>query len=465
MGSIAITDEPVPAEPALFYQSVYHSSAPTVKSADGLYFTLENGQRILDSTGGAAVSAIGHGNQRVKNAIIEQLNKFTYAHPGYFQNAPSHELADILVKSTGGQLSRACLLGSGSEAMEGAMKLARQYWLEVDPSAPRTRFIARQGSWHGCTMGTLSIGDLKARKEPFMDVLANNVSHVSPCHPYRDLKEGETVEQYVARLAQELEDEFQRVGPENVCAFIVEPMVGTALGCVTALPGYLQAMKDVCHRHKALIIFDEVMCGLGRTGYMHAWQHDNVVPDIQAVGKGLAAGYGTISAILIHQRVIEGLKQGSASFQHGQTYQCHPLNVVAALEVQRIVQDSKLVSNARLMGILLGYLLKQAFENHPNVGDVRGRGMFWCVEFVADKKTKAPLDPKLNIARRMRMRGLEKGYDVCLFSSTGCADGWKGDHFLLAPPLTVTPEDVENIVNRAARVVDSVFEEMRDQLE
>ncbi|RYO97415.1 hypothetical protein DL766_003972 [Monosporascus sp. MC13-8B] len=465
MGSIAITDEPVPAEPALFYQSVYHSSAPTVKSADGLYFTLENGQRILDSTGGAAVSAIGHGNQRVKNAIIEQLNKFTYAHPGYFQNAPSHELADILVKSTGGQLSRACLLGSGSEAMEGAMKLARQYWLEVDPSAPRTKFISRQGSWHGCTLGTLSIGDLKARKEPFMDVLANNVSHVSPCHPYRDQKEGETVEQYVARLAQELEDEFQRVGPENVCAFIVEPMVGTALGCVTALPGYLQAMKDVCHRHKALIIFDEVMCGLGRTGYMHAWQHDNVVPDIQAVGKGLAAGYGTISAILIHQRVIEGLKQGSASFQHGQTYQCHPLNVVAALEVQRIVQESKLVSNARLMGILLGYLLKQAFENHPNVGDVRGRGMFWCIEFVADKKTKAPLDPKLNIARRMRMRGLEKGYDVCLFSSTGCADGWKGDHFLLAPPLTVTPEDVEDIVNRAARVVDSVFEEVRDQLE
>ncbi|RYO95359.1 hypothetical protein DL762_000101 [Monosporascus cannonballus] len=465
MGSIAITDEPVPAEPALFYQNVYHSSAPTVKSADGLYFTLENGQRILDSTGGAAVSAIGHGNQRVKNAIIEQLNKFTYAHPGYFQNAPSHELADILVKSTGGQLSRACLLGSGSEAMEGAMKLARQYWLEVDPSAPRTKFISRQGSWHGCTLGTLSIGDLKARKEPFMDVLANNVSHVSPCHPYRDQKEGETVEQYVARLAQELEDEFQRVGPENVCAFIVEPMVGTALGCVTALPGYLQAMKDVCHRHKALIIFDEVMCGLGRTGYMHAWQHDNVVPDIQAVGKGLAAGYGTISAILIHQRVIEGLKQGSASFQHGQTYQCHPLNVVAALEVQRIVQESKLVSNARLMGILLGYLLKQAFENHPNVGDVRGRGMFWCIEFVADKKTKAPLDPKLNIARRMRMRGLEKGYDVCLFSSTGCADGWKGDHFLLAPPLTVTPEDVEDIVNRAARVVDSVFEEVRDQLE
>lgn len=245
MGSLALVDEPAPAEDSLFYQSVYPSSAPTVESADGLYFTLQNGQRVLDSTGGAAVSAIGHGNQRVKDAIIEQLNKFTYAHPGYFQNNPSHELADILVKSTGGQLSRACLLGSGkicpdagtveigadtgtgSEAVEAAMKLARQYFLELDPKAPRTRFIARQSSWHGCTLGTLAVGDLKARKEPFMDVLANNVSHVSPCHPYRDLQEGETVEEYVVRLAEELDVEFQRVGPENVCAFIVEPMVGT----------------------------------------------------------------------------------------------------------------------------------------------------------------------------------------------------------------------------------------------
>ncbi|TDZ16432.1 putative aminotransferase [Colletotrichum orbiculare MAFF 240422] len=461
MGSLAIMDEPAPAEDALFYQSVYTSSSPTVVSADGLYFTLANGQRILDSTGGAAVSSIGHGNEQVKGAIIKQLNKFTYAHPGYFQNAPAHELADLLVKSTGGQLSRACLLGSGSEAVEAAMKLARQYFLELDPKAPRTRFIARQSSWHGCTLGTLAVGDLKARKEPFTDVLADNVSHVSPCHPYRHLRDGETAEEYVVRLAAELDAEFRRVGPENVCAFIIEPMVGTALGCVTALPGYLQAVKDVCHRHGALVIFDEVMCGLGRTGYMHAWQHDNVVPDIQAVGKGLAAGYGTISALLIHERVIDGLKQGSASFQHGQTYQCHPLNVVAAVEVQRVVRDRNLVRNARLMGIILGHLLRRAFSDHPHVGDVRGRGMFWCVEFVADRNTKAPLDPKLNIARRMRLRGLEEGYDVCLFSSTGCADGWNGDHFLLAPPFTVTPTDVEEIVSRAVRVVDSVFEEVK----
>ncbi|KAI1170062.1 alanine-glyoxylate aminotransferase AGT2 [Nemania sp. FL0916] len=445
---------------ALFYQSVHPSSAPTALSASGLYITLANdGREILDATGGAAVSAIGHGNKRVKEAIIAQLNKLTYAHPGYFQNAPSHQLADILVQSTGGKMSRACLLGSGSEAMEAAIKLARQYWLQLDPNSPRVNYIARRGSWHGCTLGTLTIGDLKSRKQPFLELLHDNVSFVSPCHPYRYLHENESHEDYVMRLAQELEDEFQRVGPDTVCAFVVEPMVGTALGCVAPLPGYLKAMKDVCDRHKALLIFDEVMCGLGRTGTMHAWEQEGVVPDLQAVGKGLAAGYGTISALLIHKRVVDGLEAGDGSFEHGQTYQCHPLNVVAALEVQRIIKEDMLVDNVRQMGTLLGRLLQQHLGDHPHVGDIRGRGLFWCIEFVANKDTKTPFDPKLNIARRMRMRGLQKGYDICLFSSSGCADGWKGDHFLLAPPYTVGPNDVQEIVSRLTRVVFSVFDE------
>ena len=223
-------------------------------------------------------------------------------------------------------------------------------------------------------------------------------------------------------------------------------------------------MKEVCDRHGALLIFDEVMCGMGRTGTLHAWEQEDVVPDIQAVGKGLGAGYGTISALLIHDRVIAGLKAGSGSFQHGQTYQCHPLCCVAALEVQRIIQEQDLIKNARTMGDYLGSLLQDRFKSHPNVGDVRGRGLFWCVEFVADKATKAFLDPKLNVARRLRLRGLEKGYDVCLFSATGCADGWNGDHFLLAPALNIERGDVEEIVRRAGRVVDSVFEELQ-QLE
>ncbi|TVY59262.1 putative aminotransferase [Lachnellula cervina] len=456
MGSIG---QEVP-DSSLFYQSAYKTTAPIVVSASGHYFTLENGQRVLDSSCGAAVSGIGHGNARVKDAIVAQLNKLTYAHPGYFQNLPALELADFLVKSTGGKLSRACLVGSGSEAVEAAMKLAMQYHLEVSPDSARVNFIARRGSWHGCTLGTLALGDFKPRKQLFESALSKNVSHVSPCHPYRELREGETSKSYVARLAQELEDEFQRLGPDTVCAFVVEPMVGTALGCVAPVPGYLRAMKEVCQRHKALLIFDEVMCGLGRSGTLHTWEQEDVVPDIQAVGKGLAAGYGTISALLIHEDVITGLKAGSGSFQHGQTYQCHPLNVVAALEVQRIVQENDLVNNARVMGDYLGQLLKKRFENHPNVGDVRGRGLFWCIEFVADKSTKAPMNPKLNVAKRLRLRGLEKGYDVCLFSATGCADGWIGDHFLLAPALDVSRCEIDEIVYRAGRVVDSVFAEL-----
>lgn len=227
------------------------------------------------------------------------------------------------------------------------------------------------------------------------------------------------------------------------------------------LPGYLPAVKAVCDRYQALLIFDEVMCGMGRTGTLHAWEQEDIVPDIQAVGKGLGAGYGTISALLIHNRVIDGLKAGSASFQHGQTYQCHPLGCVAALEVQRIIYENDLVKNVREMGAYLGHLLQDRFRSHPNVGDVRGRGLFWCVEFVANKATKEPLDPALNLARRLRLRGLEKGYDICLFSATGCADGWKGDHFLLAPPYNIEKSDVEEIVYRAGRVVESVFRELQ----
>ncbi|KAB8235294.1 hypothetical protein ETB97_004609 [Aspergillus alliaceus] len=453
-------------EPTYLYQSVKDEiPPPVVKSAEGMYFTLENGQKVLDATCGAAVSAIGHGNQRVKDAIVRQLNEVTYCHPGYFGNKPSLELADLLVKTTNGRLARACLLGSGSEAVEAALKLAYQYHLELTPESPRINFISRRGSWHGCTLGALSVGDIKSRKTVFEPLLLKSVSQVSPCHPYRDLRDGETTEQYVARLQQELEDEFQRLGPETVCAFVLEPMVGTALGCVAALPGYLQAMKDVCDRHGALIIFDEIMCGLGRTGAYHAWQHDDVVPDIQAVGKVLGGGYAPVSGVLVHERVIRTLKAGSGTVIHSQTYQAQPLGCIAALETQRIIVEDNLVENARAMGEYLGQQLKLHIGNHPNVGEVRGRGLFWAVEFVKDKTTKEPLEPKLNVARRIRNRGLEKGYDVCIFSATGAADGWRGDQFLLAPAFTVTKDDIDEIVSRVTRVIHSVWKEIQPAID
>ncbi|KAK1141046.1 hypothetical protein N8T08_009619 [Aspergillus melleus] len=448
-------------EPAYFYKSVSQSPAGSmVTSARGMYLTLENGQELLDATCGAAVSAIGHGHERVKKAIISQLQQVEYCHPGYFPNVPAVQLAEYLVQSTEGRMTRACILGSGSEAVESAMKLAQQYWAELTPNSPRTRFIARKGSWHGCTLGALSLGDFKPRKAPFDNILHGNVSHVSACDPYHGLSEGETIPAYVDRLKQELENELQRVGPENVAAFFLEPVVGTALGCVAALPGYLQAMREVCDRHGTLLIFDEVMCGMGRTGTLHAWQADGVAPDIEIVGKGLGAGYGPISAVLINDRVISGLKAGSGYFLHGQTYMSHPLGCAAALEVQHIVQEENLVENARKMGDYLGRQLKLHLGDHPYVGDVRGRGLFWAVEFVADKQTKAFLDSKLALSKLLQVKGMQEGYDICMFVATGAADGWNGDHFLLSPPYNVTTEDIDEIVRRVVKVIDSVFEDL-----
>ena len=202
------------------------------------------------------------------------------------------------------------------------------------------------------------------------------------------------------------------------------------------------------------------MCGMGRTGTLHAWEQEGVVPDIQAIGKALGAGYAPISALLVNNRVIDGLKQGSGFFPHGQTYQSYPASCAAAMEVQKIIQDDGLLANVRCMGHYLGLLLHSCLEYHPNVGDIRGRGLFWAIEFVADKATKRPLDPALNVAKRMSLKGLQAGYDISLFSASGSADGWKGDHFLLAPPYTVKAVDVEEIVERVVRVVDSVFEDL-----
>jgi adenosylmethionine-8-amino-7-oxononanoate aminotransferase len=448
-------------EPAYLYKNVVHDPAvPSVQSAKGMYIHLDNGQIILDATCGAAVSAIGHGVERVKQAMISQLDQVEYSHPGFFPNAPAMRLADMLVESTDGKMSRACILGSGSEAVDAAMKLSHQYFAEEMPDTRRTKFISRRGSWHGCTLGSLSLGDFKPRKTRFQPILHPNVTHVSACDPYHALKDNEDLETYVARLKQELDEEFQRQGPDTVCAFFLEPVAGTALGCVAAVPGYLEAMREVCDRYGALLVFDEIMCGMGRTGAMHAWQVDGVVPDIQLVGKGLAAGYGTISALLINDRVVSGLKQGGGYFVHGQTYQSHPLGCAAAVEVQRIVKEYNLVSNCREMGKYLGMQLKLHLGDHPHVGDIRGRGLFWAVEFMEDKDSKAPFDSKLTLSKRLQTKGLEKGYDICLFAATGAVDGWNGDHFLLAPPYTVGRQDVDEIVSRVVKVIHSVFEDI-----
>lgn len=287
----------------------------------------------------------------------------------------------------------------GSEAVEAALKLARQYFLELPtPQPQRTKFIARLPSYHGTTLGALSAGGHVSRRRPFEPLLSKNTSHVSPCYAYRGKRNGESDADYVSRLAAELDAEFQRVGSENVCAFIAEPVVGAvgscfsfhktivsanllfqALGCVPAVPGYFPAMKAVCEKYGALLILDEIMSGMGRCGTLHAWEQEDVVPDLQTIGKGLGGGYAPVSGLLIGDHIVQAIDKGTGAFCHGQTYQGHPISCAAALAVQKTIQEESLLENVRNMGAYLESQLRRRLEDHPNVGDIRGRGLFWGV--------------------------------------------------------------------------------------
>ncbi|KAF2843726.1 adenosylmethionine-8-amino-7-oxononanoate aminotransferase [Patellaria atrata CBS 101060] len=431
-----------------------------VIAASGINLQLSNGQEILDATGGAAVSCLGHGSQRVQKAIMAQMDiGVSYCHSMFFSTTASEGLAEELIASTNGQMAKAFIVGSGSESMEAALKLSRQYYLELKPpQLKRDKFISRHESYHGITLGALAAGGHKARRGPFEPLLAKITSQVSACNSYRGMKDGETEGQYVERLRAELDAEFVRVDPKTVCAFIAEPVVGAALGCVTSPPGYFKAMKSVCEKYGALLIFDEVMCGMGRTGTIHAWQQEGVVPDIQTIGKGLGGGYAPIAGLLINHRVVDVLRTGTGSFAHGQTYQGHPVSCAAALEVQRIIREEDLMNNVKKMGQKLEKLLRDQLGEHPNVGDIRGRGLFWGIEFVQEKALRQPFDPKEQIAWRIQEKGLQPPYSISLYSGTGTADGKSGDHILLAPAYNVTASEIEIIVDRTKRVIQDYFD-------
>ncbi|KAI9721285.1 MAG: hypothetical protein M1812_002447 [Candelaria pacifica] len=468
-----------PRDSALLHRVIYQTP-PNVVDASGNYLLLDTGQRILDAAGGAAVVSIGHGNRHVKEAIIAQLNQVAFCYG--FGSSGSERLARLLIETTKGRMSKAFIVSSGvsnesgyswclneahsrrfpmtkgSEAMESAMKMARQYFLEISPpQQSRTRFIARKESYHGNTLGALAMSGHVVRRQLYEPMLTDNISHVSACNAYRGMLPGETVSTYVDRLAQELENEFQRVGPEIVCAFVAEPVVGAALGCVPSVKGYFRAMKAVCDRHGALLIFDEVMCGIGRTGTLHAWEQEGVVPDIQTIGKGLGGGYVPVAGILINRRVVDALTAGTGSFVHGQTYQGHPVACAAAAAVLSIITETSMMANVNGMSRLLFSLLNQRLGKHPNVGDIRGRGLFVGIEFVQDKATKKPFDPKAKVAAAIQSKGHEPGYEISLYPGNGTVDGRAGDHILLAPPYNITREDVEEMVERTARVIFAVL--------
>ncbi|KAI2698604.1 hypothetical protein CBS147332_8396 [Penicillium roqueforti] len=424
----------------------------------GSYLITEDGLEILDATCGAAVSCLGHSDERVHEAILDQLKKVPYCYSMFFTNNAAESLAKFLVDSTGGEMSRAYIVSSGTEAVEAAVKMAIQYFTELPvPEPQRVNIISRKSSYHGNTLGSLAVGYHASRRRIYESLLSKNIHHVNQCYPYRRMNANESTEDYVARLAQELEDEFQRLGPNTVCAFIAETMPGATLGCVPPLPGYLKALKAVCERHGALFILDEVMSGMGRTGTLHAWEQEDVIPDLQTIAKGLGAGYAPIAGLLINKHVVDTLSKGTGAFVHSQTYQGHPVACAAAYKVQQIIQEDNLLPNVRAMGEYLGQLLHERLDSHPHVGDIRGRGLFWAMEFVQDKETKEPYPPSKALSRTLHATGLKPEYAISLMPGNGGIDGTNGDHIILAPPYNTTREEIDLIVDRTVRVIQEVL--------
>ncbi len=428
------------------------SDPPLAVGGHGIYIRDADGREIIDGSGGAAVACLGHGNARINAAIAEQLSKVAYVHTAIFSNAAAEELADTILDGSPGGLTHAYFVSSGSEGMEAAVKLARQYFLEIG-QPQRTKYIARQQSYHGNTLGALSAGGNMMRRAPYAPLLSTAFSHVSPAFAYRFKRDDETEAQFTDRLAAEVEAEFQRLGPQNVVAFCAEPVVGATTGCVAAPAGYFKRIREICDRHGALLILDEVMCGMGRTGTQHAWQQEGITPDIQIIAKGLGGGYQPIGGILISGKVIDAFRKGSGSFMHGHTYQAHPVACAAALAVQKVIREDNLIANVAAMGERLSAALTERLGNHRHVGDIRGRGLFWALEFVTDRASKATFDPKLKMNDRVKQAALDRG--LAIYPMSGTIDGKNGDHVIVAPPYIVSPAEIDDIVARLGDAVDA----------
>jgi adenosylmethionine-8-amino-7-oxononanoate aminotransferase len=427
---------------------------PKAVGGEGIWLIAEDGRRILDASGGAAVSCLGHQHPRVIEAMSRQAAKLAYAHTGFFTSEPAEALADRLLGDAPGGLAFAYFVSGGSEAIEASIKLARQYFIERG-EPKRAHFIARRQSYHGNTLGALAAGGNAWRREPYAPLLSAAFSHVTPAFAYHEKHDHESEADFVARLVAELEAEFQRLGPDTVAAFIAEPVVGATAGCVPAPEGYFRAVRDICNRHGALLIFDEVMCGMGRTGTLHAWEQEGTAPDIQAVAKGLGGGYQPIGAMLASGQIIDTLRQGSGAFQHGHTYLAHPMACAAALEVQKIISEERLLDQVKARGAQLERRLTERFGNHRHVGDIRGRGLFQAIELVADRATRTPFDPALKLNLRIKATAFEGGLGC--YPMGGTVDGRKGDHILLAPPYIATSEDIDMIVDRLGHAVDGAL--------
>ncbi len=426
---------------------------PTAMRGEGVYLYDTNGKQYFDGSGGAAVSCLGHGDQDIIAATKAQLDVLAFAHTGFFTSEPAEALADLLIKHAPGDIDRVYLVSGGSEAMESALKLARQYFLEIGQPT-RHRVIARRQSYHGNTLGALATGGNMWRREPFSPLMVKT-SHIAPSYEYRDRLPDEDARAYGLRVANELETEILRLGPDNVMAFVAEPVVGATLGAVPPAPGYFQRIGEICDQYGVLLILDEVMCGMGRTGTLFACEQDGITPDITAIAKGLGAGYQPIGAMLCSAEIYGAIENGSGFFQHGHTYLGHPVACAAALAVVTKLTDPEMMPRVREMGKKMQIALESAFSQHPHIGDIRGRGLFRGIEFVEDRETKAPFSPDRAIHKALKRATFKAGL-VC-YPMGGTIDGQRGDHILLAPPFILNDAHIDEIVSKLDEAFKTVF--------
>ncbi len=434
----------------ILHRQIGHSY-PVAAAADGVIIRGSDGKEYIDASAGAAVSCLGHAHPDVLAAMHEQLDRLAYAHTSFFTSEAAEQLADDLVAHAPAGIGHVFYVSGGSEAVEAALKLARQYF--VEHGEPQRRYvIGRRQSYHGITLGALAVGGRERQRRQFGPLLIE-AHHVAPVYEYRERRSDETADTYGRRLAAELETKIEQLGGDTVMAFIAETVVGATLGAVPAVPGYFRSVRDICDRYGILLILDEVMCGMGRTGTLHACEQEGISPDLMAIAKGLGGGYAPVGALLMQDKIFETIAGGSGAFQHSHTYMGHPLACAAALAVQHVIRRDNLLDNVRRQGAYLSRRLNERFANHPFVGDVRGRGLFQAVELVCDRGSKQPFDSGLKLHGRIKREAMKRG--LMVYPMGGTVDGVAGDHVLLAPPFIIDEPLVDTIVERLGDAIDA----------
>lgn len=436
----------------ILHRSIAHRY-PVAERGRGLVIRDAEGKEYIDASGGAAVSCLGHSHPDVLAAMHAQLDKLAYAHTSFFTTAIAEELGEDLIAHAPPGISHVYFVSGGSEAIEAALKMARQYFVEIG-QPQRRHFIARRQSYHGNTLGALAVGGNEWRRKQFAPLLIET-HHVSPCFEYRGRRPDETPAQYGERLARELEAQIEALGPDTVIAFIAETVGGATSGAITAVEGYFRRVREICDRHGILLILDEVMCGMGRTGMLHACGQEGIAPDLMAIAKGLGGGFAPIGAVLVAEKILNAFEAGSGMFQHGHTYLGHPLACAGALAVQQVIRRDNLLENVRRQGAHLTRRLNERFGNHHHVGDVRGRGLFQAIELVRDRAKQEPFDPKHKLHARIKQEAMVRG--LMVYPMGGTIDGARGDHVLLAPPFITDAKAIDTIVERLGDSVDAAI--------